>query len=69
MKGYYSLSDLKTKKKIKYFLKKQLSNRIRFFMVTFPMRTELVFLITFLLLGTPIDLFCSVKGNFGVKFS
>ena len=55
MKGDYYLSDLKKKtKKCEKFLKKPLSNRIRFLLIiNFPMRPELVFVIAFRLLGTP----------------
>ena len=48
MKGVYSPDDLKNKKNVKG---KQLSIRIQFFIVGFPMRWEQIFSIVFRLLG------------------
>ena len=53
MKSDLPLGDKEAKKSLKIFIKKELSNRIRFFLiVNLPMRPELVVFIAFSLLGT-----------------
>ena len=69
MKADYSFRGLKKHKNVlkKIYYKKQLSIRIRIFIVNFPMRPELVFLIFFRQLWTSNWCILCVKGNFESK--
>ena len=67
MKSEKSLSDLKKQKNMQNFLKKSSQIELDFFIINFPMRPELVFLLPFVYQEEKIDLFCDVKCNFEKK--